>query len=224
MIPTGNAGFFVGTNDGKIVRIKNEQIFPLITINNNCKTLSNESTQTFVNFPESARESCPRISAIVMSDKRDQTIYFNDVINGIYAATPSSEKIKLNHMINKTVVNANCRSTQLIDDILVDDKSQEHVIVYFIDVSGKFDANHGPLLHMQPETDGRLIKFDGKSSMFQVLLDSLWSPSGLVMMDDGEHLLLTESVKRRVIKYNLKTATTENFIDYLPGEPMHIRR
>ncbi|CAL8111724.1 unnamed protein product [Orchesella dallaii] len=76
------------------------------------------------------------------------------------------------------------------------------------------------------EPSGRLIRTDPKTKKSEVLLNGLHFANGVQLSKDEEFVVVSESVRSRVMKYHLKgdkKGTSEVFIDGLPGSPDNIR-
>jgi hypothetical protein len=75
------------------------------------------------------------------------------------------------------------------------------------------------------DTTGRLLKYDPRNSDVEVLVDGLAFPNGVLLSQDGSHLLLTETTTGKIHRYWLKTpkASTLEELVQLPGFPDNIK-
>uniref|UniRef100_A0A1B6I6F1 Strictosidine synthase conserved region domain-containing protein n=1 Tax=Homalodisca liturata TaxID=320908 RepID=A0A1B6I6F1_9HEMI len=70
--------------------------------------------------------------------------------------------------------------------------------------------------------NGRLIKYDPKTKINTVLIDKLHFANGVALSRDESFVLVSDLLRSRVMKYNLKgpnTGKSEVFLDGLPGFP-----
>ncbi|RWS17337.1 Adipocyte plasma membrane-associated protein-like protein [Dinothrombium tinctorium] len=208
---------YSGTIDGRIVRIdeKRNTTETIARLIEDCENNSVRSPRLF---------ECGRPLGLKFDEKG--TLYVIDAFYGLWSLEnvylyPNSEIIK-NNLLSLRDVNVGCRRSMQFDDLLIDGN-----IIYISDVSGKWDLASNVYATIEPETNGRILKFDLKTRKVEELINNLWNPKGLEITDDKEAILICESTKRRVLKYYIrggKTGKSEVFSDSLPGEPENIRR
>lgn len=76
------------------------------------------------------------------------------------------------------------------------------------------------------DNTGRLLKFDPRTNKTTILLNNLKFPNGVVLSQNGDFLLLTETTTCKLYKFWLETSkrgTLELMAD-LPGFPDNIKR
>ncbi|KAM7276271.1 hypothetical protein ACFE04_018137 [Oxalis oulophora] len=99
-------------------------------------------------------------------------------------------------------------------------------ILYFTDSSSKFDRRNFFTAFLTRDSSGRLMKYDPETNKVTVLLNYLAFPNGVLLSEDGNFILVVESLKLRVLKYWIKTekvGTVEVFVQ-LQGVPDNIHR
>lgn len=80
--------------------------------------------------------------------------------------------------------------------------------------------------YLEPDTTGRILRYDVQNNIVTVLVDNLCFPNGIEVTENGDSLLICELTKRRILKYDLTSPNTgmiSVFIGNLPGEPENIR-
>uniref|UniRef100_A0ACD5XYS7 Uncharacterized protein n=1 Tax=Avena sativa TaxID=4498 RepID=A0ACD5XYS7_AVESA len=102
---------------------------------------------------------------------------------------------------------------------------QETGAVYITETSTRFQRREFLNIVISGDATGRLLKYDPNSNEVEVLADSLAFPNGLLMSEDGSHLLFAETTSGKIYRYWLKTAkasTLEELVQ-LPGFPDNIK-
>ncbi|XP_048529398.1 protein STRICTOSIDINE SYNTHASE-LIKE 10-like [Triticum urartu] len=102
---------------------------------------------------------------------------------------------------------------------------QETGVVYFTETSTRFHRRQFLNIVISGDATGRLLKYDPNTKEVQVLVDGLAFPNGLLMSEDGSHLLLAETTTCKIHRYWLKTpkASTLEELVQLPGFPDNIK-
>ncbi|XP_071723651.1 protein STRICTOSIDINE SYNTHASE-LIKE 2-like [Rutidosis leptorrhynchoides] len=106
------------------------------------------------------------------------------------------------------------------------DIDPETGILYFTHSSSKFDRRNYIQTLLTGDASGRLMKYDPTTKQVTVLVNNLAFPNGVLMSDDGNYIFVVEMLKKRVIKYWIKTekvGTIEVFAR-LPGAPDNIHK
>lgn len=98
-------------------------------------------------------------------------------------------------------------------------------VVYFTETSTRFPRREFLNIVVSGDATGRLLKYDPIQNEVEVLVDGLAFPNGILMSEDGSHLLLTETTTGKIHKYWLKTpkASTLEELVQLPGFPDNIK-
>ena len=75
------------------------------------------------------------------------------------------------------------------------------------------------------DATGRLLKYDPSINEVEVLVDGLAFPNGVLLSEDGSHLLLAETTTGKIHRYWLKTAKASSMEELvqLPGFPDNIK-
>lgn len=118
------------------------------------------------------------------------------------------------------------KASKFFDDLVVVQENGDEVYVYITDVSRKFPIDMWCYSYLEPDSTGRILRFDVKRRLVTVLLDNLCFPNGIEVTEDNQSLLVCELTKRRILRHFLKgpnAGQTTVLIDNLPGEPENIR-
>ncbi|RWS30274.1 Adipocyte plasma membrane-associated protein-like protein, partial [Leptotrombidium deliense] len=207
---------YTGTLDGKIVRINEDE--------NKCELITQLIACGNDSDGKAMKSQCGRPLGLRFNERG--SLFIIDAYSGLWKIDnvydyPKTDIIK-NNLLPLRDVRVGCRESVFLDDLVIDGNT-----VYISDVSGKWNLGNVFLAKMEPETDGRIIKYDISSGKAEVILSQLWTPKGIELTDNRDALLICETVKRRVLKHYLsgsKAGKTEVFSDALPGEPENIRR
>jgi hypothetical protein len=153
----------------------------------------------------------------VMADLGLYQIYLNKTVVKVFGI----EDMKFS---DKTI-----KSSKFLDDLVVMEGigHENGDVIYFSDVSIKFPLHYWFYAYFEPDSNGRIVKYDVNSKEFTVTLAELWFPNGIEVNDDKNALLVCELTKRRILKHFIrgpKEGKTEVLIDRLPAEPDNIRR
>ncbi|KAK3596049.1 hypothetical protein CHS0354_032577 [Potamilus streckersoni] len=100
-------------------------------------------------------------------------------------------------------------------------------LIYITDSSTKWDRRHNRYLVMEGETSGRLLSYNPKTNITTELASGFAFANGIQLTRNGDAILICETTKARIMKYNLlgpNAGQVEVFADNLPGLPDNIRR
>ena len=96
--------------------------------------------------------------------------------------------------------------------------------VYFTDVSYKHKLHDFLYEFSDMRPRGRLFKFILSTEELTEVANELYFANGLELHRDGVSLLVTETSRVRIIKYNLADGKIEIFAENLIGSPDNIRK
>lgn len=119
------------------------------------------------------------------------------------------------------------KPSKFFDDLAVAQESDGRTVIYITDVSRKFALDMWCYTYLEPDSSGRILRYDVGSGTTTVVLENLCFPNGIEITDNNESLLICELAKRRILRHHLKGAKaglTTVLIDNLPGEPENVRR
>ena len=96
--------------------------------------------------------------------------------------------------------------------------------IYFSNTSHEsaYDIKYGRKLIMELKPNGGLYKYDPVTKKVTMLIDGTYFGNGVVLSQNEDFILMTETTKYRIIRYWLKgkkKGETEIFVDNLPGFP-----
>ncbi|KAF2347835.1 Strictosidine synthase conserved region [Trinorchestia longiramus] len=148
----------------------------------------------------------------------DGKLLVADAYFGIY-------KVDVDTGLKEQLVDAqipiNGKRPMLIDDL--DEDSEGNI--FFSDASTIAHLSEGTLELLAGPT-GRLIRRDASTGHSSVLLDKILFANGVQLSPQEDFVLVSETVKSRVIRYWLKgekAGSSDTFVDKLPGYPDNIR-
>ncbi|GFO34549.1 adipocyte plasma membrane-associated protein [Plakobranchus ocellatus] len=95
--------------------------------------------------------------------------------------------------------------------------------IYFTHTSTRWHRNQFPMIFLEGNTDGRLLVYDPKTEGVSVVMDGLLFANGVQFSKDKSAVLVVETIKARVWKYDIKTGKASVWADNLPGFPDNIR-
>ncbi|KAI6179077.1 Adipocyte plasma membrane-associated protein [Aphelenchoides besseyi] len=197
-----NNAIYTGTSDGKIVKIVNEKIVKELALSKDplCKKLR-----------------CSR--PLGMRYWKDEKIVFADAQLGIFVADFATEKIR-QVISSKTFVGG--LANMFPDDLaFIDDEN-----IIFSDMSSKCGENNFGLCFLEFAEDGRLIKLNLNTGEWEVIVENIVTPNGVMQHPDKDSVLVTQCVLSRLIRVYYKGAKKGQFeviADGLPGIVDNIR-
>ncbi|CAI9113413.1 OLC1v1014010C1 [Oldenlandia corymbosa var. corymbosa] len=106
------------------------------------------------------------------------------------------------------------------------DIDQESQIVYFTDAEKVFLSGNHTAIFASNDTEGKVYKYEIKTKKISLVLDGLTGPTGLAVSKDGDFLVISEFMKKRIRKFWLKGPKTNSLktLITLPGAPDNIKR
>lgn len=101
--------------------------------------------------------------------------------------------------------------------------------IYFSNSSHEsaYNIKYGRKLILELKPNGGLHRYNPKSGTVTTLIDGTYFGNGVVLSQNEDYLLITETTQYRILRYWLKgekTGETEVWIDNLPGFPNGISR
>ena len=153
-------------------------------------------------------------------------LYFTEANSGLYVSDLKTRNVqKLIGFEDTKRLSKSGQISKFFDDLVLVESS-EGMSVYLTDVSRKFSLDFWSYIYLEPDSTGRVLRYDLQTGKLSVVLDDLWFPNGIEVNDRKDALLINELTKRRVLKHYIsgpKRGTTEVLIENLPGEPDNIR-
>ena len=95
-------------------------------------------------------------------------------------------------------------------------------IIYFSDASRRFTIENYKHDFIEVSQTGRIFAYDPSLDTLTLLVDDVFFANGVALINDERYLLINETGKARVLRYDLQGGETEKttvFIDSLPGLP-----
>lgn len=199
-----NGEMYTGLEDGRIVKIKGNEIITIAQTGRHCQMPYEERL-------------CGRPLGLRIG--KDGLLYVIDAYYGIFNMNFSTGA--LTRLLPSTV-QVEGRKLAFPDDLDIDNDGN----IYFSDASEKWDLATIYYLMTEYEGAGRIIKYNMHTGETEVLVRNLYFPNGVQLSRDGRSLLIAEISNRRILRYYIKgpkKGQLEVFADVLPGEPDNIR-
>ncbi|GFS25391.1 adipocyte plasma membrane-associated protein [Elysia marginata] len=95
--------------------------------------------------------------------------------------------------------------------------------IYFSHSNSKWQRNQFPMIFLEGRSSGRLLVYDPQSEAVSELMDGLLFANGVQLTKDKNSVLVSDTFKSRVWKYDIKTGKASILVDNLPGFPDNIR-
>ncbi|XP_059157273.1 adipocyte plasma membrane-associated protein-like [Physella acuta] len=113
----------------------------------------------------------------------------------------------------------NGKKSKLVNDLDIGADGK----IYFTDSSTKWQRNNFDKILFEGVANGRFLEYDPSSGETTELVDGLFFPNGVQLIKDKSAVLVAETCRARILKYDLKTKKTTVWADNLPGVPDNIR-
>ncbi|KAE8716122.1 hypothetical protein F3Y22_tig00110156pilonHSYRG00423 [Hibiscus syriacus] len=121
-------------------------------------------------------------------------LYIADAYFGLLAVGPNGGKAR------QLVASAEGIPFKLTNALDIDTDTG---MIYFTDSSNTFQRRHIFLSVMSFDRTGRLLKYDPRTKQVTVMYKGLAFPNGVALSKDNSFLLVAESMKMRILKFNL---------------------
>lgn len=193
---------FTGTLDGNVFAVEGDKSVP----------------QLITNFAK-GRPLGMRLS------KDGKLLYFIEANSGLYSY--HLERKELKHLLGLNESRfLDGKPSKFFDDLALEETPDGDTIIYITDVSRKFALDMWCYTFLEPDSTGRIVRYDVRTASATVLLDNLCFPNGIELTNNGKSLLICELAKRRILQHHLKgdkAGVTSVLLDNLPGEPENVR-
>ncbi|CAL8111727.1 unnamed protein product [Orchesella dallaii] len=193
---------FTGLLDGSLVKIKNGKVTKITSLGKGCD--------------EEGVMHCGRIAGVRFDSQGKLLVA--DAVNGIYSIDADSGKaeklVGMDVPIEGTL-------PRFPDDLDIDQNGN----IYWSDASTIAGVDQLVLEAFAGPT-GRLVKYSTKTKESTVLLSKLHFPNGVQLSLDQQSVLVTETMRARVMRYYIQgknQGQSDIFVDNLPGLPDNIR-
>jgi len=196
---------YTGTADGKIVRIQDGVI-------NTVARLGQPPCGAWDDEPTCGRPLGMRF------DKQGHLIVV-DAYLGLFKVDVTSGHVEKLYGSTEPI---NGKLPRFLNDLDI----AEDGTIYISDSSTKWDRRNNRMAVYENRPDGRLLKFNPKTSTMTEIKSGFYLLNGVQLSPDGDFLLLSETTRCRIFKYHLhggRKGQLEVFADNLPGLPDNIR-
>ncbi|XP_012055281.1 PREDICTED: adipocyte plasma membrane-associated protein-like [Atta cephalotes] len=197
-----NGQLYTGIHGGYVLRIEEDRIVPIVKFGEKCDGIWQE-------------HKCGRPLGLKFDKKGN--LYVIDAYYGIFQVNVATGEYKNIVNITKPIDGKIPRIPNNIDIAKNGD-------IYWTDSNTDFAINDLAMTFLT-NPSGRLIHYNAAKKENEVLIRNLAFANGIVLSDDESFVLTVETLKNRLIKYNLKGSKAgqhEIFIDGLPGIPDNI--
>ncbi|XP_039069292.1 protein STRICTOSIDINE SYNTHASE-LIKE 10-like [Hibiscus syriacus] len=185
-----NEGPYVGVSDGRILKWQGLNLgwkeFA-VTSPNRDKKVCDGATNIDL------EPTCGRPLGLKFNRKTCD-LYIADAYFGLLAVGPNGGKAR------QLVASAEGIPFKLTNALDIDTDTG---MIYFTDSSNTFQRRHIFLSVMSFDRTGRLLKYDPRTKQVTVMYKGLAFPNGVALSKDNSFLLVAESMKMRILKFNL---------------------
>lgn len=119
------------------------------------------------------------------------------------------------------------RQSKFFADLAISENGN-NTFIYIADVSRKFSIDMWSYAYLEPDSTGRILRYDVNTKKVMVVVDNLLFPNGVEITDNHQSILISELATRRILVHHLnnrkRVDQTSVLIENLPGEPETIRR
>ncbi|XP_070578296.1 adipocyte plasma membrane-associated protein-like [Ptychodera flava] len=194
------------------------------TANGNIMKLTGDELEYFTSFgkePCGGQENehtCGRPLGIRINE--NGTMFAIDAYRGLFQVDTKTGD-------TATLVSAGAPIEKKAPKFLNDLDVQKDGIIYFTDSSYRWQRRENRYAALEGGECGRLLWYNPVTRKAKVLLKNLHFPNGVQLSPQQDYLLVSETSRARILKYNLKgprSGKVETFAENLPGLPDNIRR
>ncbi|GAB6026396.1 hypothetical protein CHUAL_012599 [Chamberlinius hualienensis] len=200
-----NGELYTGLHNGWVVKIKDGKKIELIATMGDPKCESWEE------------DRCGR--PLGLRFDKSGTLYVSDCYSGLYKLNVTTGQYV---QLFDSSVPVDGKRALIPNDFDVSSNGD----VYFTDSSTKWVLKDALYEFLETAPNGRLLKYDAKANSTSVIFDGLAFANGVQLSPKEDYLIVSETIRNRVMKYHLKgekSGQLEVFIDNLPGGPDNIR-
>ncbi|EGI67195.1 PREDICTED: adipocyte plasma membrane-associated protein-like [Acromyrmex echinatior] len=197
-----NGQIYTGVHGGYVLRIEEDRVVPIVKFGEKCDGIWQE-------------HKCGRPLGLKFDKKGN--LYVADAYYGIFQVNVATGEYKNIVNITKPIDGKIPRMPNSIDIAKNGD-------IYWSDSNSHF-AICDLVMTFLINPSGRLIRYNAAKKENEVLIRNIAFANGVILNDDESFVLVVETLKNRIMKYNLKgpkAGQHEIFIDRLPGIPDNI--
>lgn len=153
-------------------------------------------------------------------------LYFVEANSGLYSYDIDIKL--LHHLLDLSDCKFNDgRQSKFFADLAISENGN-NTFIYIADVSRKFSIDMWSYVYLEPDSTGRILRYDVNTKKVMVVVDNLLFPNGVEITDNHQSILISELSTRRILVHHLnnrkRVDQTSVLIENLPGEPETIRR
>ncbi|XP_071563276.1 adipocyte plasma membrane-associated protein Hemomucin [Temnothorax nylanderi] len=197
-----NGQLYTGVHGGYVLRIEEDRTVPIVKFGEKCDGIWQE-------------HKCGRPLGLRFDKKGN--LFVVDTYYGIFKVNVATGEYKNIVNISKPIEGKVPRLPNSID-------IAENGDLYWTDSNTDF-LLCDLVLSALSNPSGRLIRYNAAKKKNEVLMRDLAFANGLMLSDDESFVIVAETQRNRIMKYNLKgpkAGQQEVFIDGLPGMPDNI--
>ncbi|KAL0122287.1 hypothetical protein PUN28_007195 [Cardiocondyla obscurior] len=197
-----NGQLYTGVHGGYVLRIDEDRTVPIAKFGERCDGIWQE-------------QKCGRPLGMKFCPKGN--LYVNDVYYGIFKVDVATGEYKNVVNISKPIDGKLPLTPNSIDIAKNGD-------LYWTHSSSDFNLAD-IVMSLLANPSGRLIRYNAAKKKNEVLMRDLAFANGVKLSDDESFVIAAETLRNRIVKYNLKgpkAGQQEIFIDGLPGLPDNI--
>ncbi|GMI99845.1 hypothetical protein like AT3G57030 [Hibiscus trionum] len=186
-----NEGPYVGVSDGRILKWQGPELgwkeFAVTSPNRDKKVCDGTTNPDL-------EPTCGRPLGLKFNQKTCD-LYIADAYFGLLVVGPNGGKAQ------QLATSAEGIPFKLTNALDIDTDTGT---VYFTDSSNTFQRRHIFLSVLTFDRTGRLLKYDPRTNNVTVMYKGLAFPNGVALSKDNSFLLVAESIKMRILKFELE--------------------
>jgi len=102
--------------------------------------------------------------------------------------------------------------------------SKDGTFLYFTESSSRYPRSKVFSIAIEGCPNGKLFKYSFVTKKVSLVVDKLYFPNGLVFLDQNQdELIVSETMRSRLLKIKCSTSTVTVFADNLPGLPDNLK-
>lgn len=198
-----NGQLYTGVHGGYILKVEENRLTPIVKFGKKCDGIWQEHI-------------CGRPLGLRFDKKGN--LYVVDTYYGIFKVNVATGEYENVVNVSKPIEGKVPRFPNSIDIAKNGD-------LYWTESNTDF-ALYDILSIFLSNPSGRLVHYNSATKQTKVLMRSLAFANGVMLSDDESFIIVAETTKNRIMKYNLKgpkAGQSEVFVDALPGLPDNIK-
>lgn len=209
---------YTSLSDGRILRITEDNYEVITFIDPENNGLEKCQSHWY------ATHHCARPLGLRFDSKG--ILYTVDPYHGLFKVNVNTGEYELIMDLKQTKL-PDGKAPRFLDDLVLYEKPNGHLVVYMSDASTRWDLYDVFYMVGEHDSTGRILSYDTETKKIQIEAENLSFPNGLEWIEKKSAILIAEINNRRILKLYISgpnKGKIEVFTDRLPGEPDNIKR